>query len=194
MAQSAKHIVSTGIFLLIFSCLNAQQDTVILKNGNHHPGYIYKMEADKIYLTNENDSIIYTAGEIDKLMFCHKARSHNDCAGSGKNDALYAKSSGISSHATGTKNTVAKNGYAEFICTHCGGNGRIEIINSKNPGIVIDEFLVSLNASESYFSYTAQLPAGSYEWRYCDTVQNSNKGSFNIEKGTALRIAVLTPH
>lgn len=194
MFQKPKKINTALLFLLIISNLNAQQDTVILKNGLHQPGHIYKMVDNKIYLANGKDSVVYTAEDVSTLMFCHSVRSNNDCGSAGKSNGGLVKSFNNISHTTSRSNAPFADGFATFICTSCGGSGRIEIINRASPGIVIDQFLVTLNAGESYFTYTAHLPEGNYDWRYCDTEHNSKKGTFIIQKGSELRIALANPH
>lgn len=193
MLQSVKYCILAGAFLFVCNSLNAQQDTIILKNGLYKPGYIYKIADNKIYLANGNDSSVYTAKDTKMLMFCHTIRSNQNCDESGKSNSSLAKNYSNRGISKGNNTSNNKAGYAEFTCTACGGNGRIEIINTNCPGIVIDEFLVRLNADESYFTYTAYLPAGRYDWRYCDTEKNATKGSFTIEKGSELRVGVLAP-
>lgn len=182
------------VFISIIPSIQAQrEDTILLKNGIHQPGYIYRMEEGKIYLATKNDSIIYSADEVEMLMFFHSVRSTNDCGGKTTSDGSVSKNFSNNSVSSANNSNTKRDGKAEFTCTKCGGNGRIEIINTIHPGVVIDQFMLSLDEGESYFTYMANLASGKYEWRYCDTNNNTNKGSFIIEEGSNIQIAVIKP-
>mgnify|MGYP000267010916 CR=1 FL=1 len=194
MQTISKTCLLTIVFISMIQCIQAQQeDTIVLKNGLHKAGYIYKMEAGKIYITHEKDSSIYSADDVGMLMFCHTVRSTNDCEGKSTSNGRLAKSFSNSSGSSANHILREKDGDAQFTCTKCGGNGRIEIINTEHPGVVIDQFMVSLEEGESYFTYKASLSPGKYEWRYCDTKKNANKGGFIIEKDSTIQIAVIKP-
>ncbi len=179
------------VFISIIQSIQAQQnDTIILKNGIRLAGYIYKMDESGIYIVSENDSSKYSADEVKMLMFCHTVGTANNCAGKSTSTGTVAKIFSNSSRSGDKNSYTERDGDVQFTCTQCGGRGRIEIINTAHPGIVIDQFMVSLDEGESYFSYKTGLLSGEYEWRYCDTRNHTNSGNFIIEKDSNIQVAV----
>jgi len=75
--------VYENFFLLLLTALpvialaQRKADTITLKNGKSVAGFIYKMDDGKIYVAAAADSLVYTADEVQTIMFCHDSK--NDC-------------------------------------------------------------------------------------------------------------------
>lgn len=196
--------------LPLFAFTQQQLDTVKLKNGKIASGYIYKMEEGKVYLANNNDTAIYTAHEIQLLMFCNSVRGKDPCEVS-KNIAEpehYTNSSNsVSKQRTNSRNastfssfnndykvaevidkTTTEKGDVVFKCNMCGGKGSLLIQGDNQESQSSATHSFTMKEDQHFFVFAAQLLPGEYQWKYCDTNNNSAKGKLVIKKGTMQKI------
>jgi hypothetical protein len=175
-------------------------DTVTLKNGQIVAGYIYKMDGGKIFIAKQKDSVAYTADEVQTIMFCHDVRS--GCASSGSSLSYYP----CCDKSVGTGNNFSKGngsysysgnpcddkreekGTVLFQCNMCGGKGELKVTGINKGDKAIDECRFTSEIGESFFTHTACLLPGEYNWTYNDTNKNSAKGKFIISKGEKKKI------
>lgn len=191
--------------------LIAQQklDTVILKNGKTIPGYIYKMDNGLIYIASTADSLVFTADQVQTLMFCHSVRSSGPCAST----TAFSTSSYSSRSSSSSSKSVSRNadtfssidGDATpesvfekddagkpavlFRCTMCGGSGNLSI-KGTNSNQSTATYTFTLEKRKSSFVYAVKLLPGEYTWKYSDTNNNETKGSFIINKGEKKKIVL----
>jgi CCR4-NOT transcriptional regulation complex NOT5 subunit len=189
----------------------AQQklDTVILKNGKTIPGYIYKMENGLIYIANTADSLVFTADQVQTLMFCHSVRSNGPCASA----AASSTSSSSSRSSSGSSKSFSRNAdtfssidadatvesvfekddaarpAVLFSCNMCGASGNLSI-KGTNSTLSTATYTFTLEKGKSYFVYAVKLLPGEYNWKYSDTNNNETKGSFIVNNGEKKKIVL----
>jgi hypothetical protein len=183
-------------FIALSSAVSAQSkaDTVVLKNGKAIAGYIYKMEGNKIHIAKAADTAVYSADEVQTLMFCHPVRSNGPCSGSGSSAS--SGGSSFSSVGTSSANSNSDNkengsneekGTALFQCNMCGGKVDFRVKgengNNKTESRVNTEL-----ASGEVFSYKEKFIPGTYYWSYKDTNKNQANGYFTIAAGEEKKI------
>jgi hypothetical protein len=177
-------------------------DTVKLKNGQTIAGYIYKMDGGKIFVARQNDSVAYTADEVQGIMFCHEVRGKGTSSGSSSssspcNDKAvggnknFSKSKSSNSYSGNPcDDKKEEKGTLVFRCNMCGGEGNLKIISGNDESKTIDNYKFTLKKSETLFTHTAYLIPGEYKWTYTDTNKNSANGKFIIRKSEEKKIVL----
>jgi hypothetical protein len=169
-------------------------DTIVLKNGKTIPGYIYKMEGGTISITNNGDSITYTAAEVQSIMFCHSVRSNGASSGSGysnsesKSKTSMSSGGGASYGAKPCDDNNQEKGAIIFQCNMCGSKGAISIKGGMDNSKTTGTYSFELDNGERFTTYTQRLPPGTYTWTYKDNASNQTKGTFTIQKAEEKKI------
>ncbi len=205
-----KILLSLMSALPLLAFTQQQLDTVKLKNGKIASGYIYKMEDGKVYLAKANDTAIYTANEIQELMFCNSIRGKYPCDVS-ENHVESKSSSNASVNSSRQKSTSnnantfssfnneyrssetfdkndTEKGSVVFRCRMCGGKGSLSIQSDNEESKSSATHSFTMKEDQHFFVFAAQLLSGEYQWKYCDTNNNSAKGKLVVKKGTEQKI------
>jgi len=154
------------VLILFFAApflLLAQQkaDSVKLKNGKVVAGYIYKMDDGKIYIAATADSTVFTAGEVQTIMFCHSSQ-HNS-------KALVSV-------------TDANKGTVNFSCSDCSEKGTLKITGPATAASSSCNYSFTNDKGKSNLFYTLQLLPGEYNWTYTGAGKNETTGKFTVNK------------
>jgi hypothetical protein len=186
--------------LTLTAAAQKKADTVTLKNGQAIAGYIYKMDGGKIFIAKQKDSVAYTADEVQTIMFCHDVRSDSRSSGTslsyypccdksvGTGSGFSKSNSSYSYSANPCDDKREEKGTVLFQCNMCGGKGELKVTGISDGDKVIDECRFTSETGESFFTHTACLVPGEYNWTYTDTNKNSTKGKFIISKGEKKKI------
>jgi hypothetical protein len=178
-----------------------KEDTLTLKNGQVITGYIYKMDGGKIFLTRQTDSVMYTADEVQSIMFCHEVRgkgaSYSSSSPCPCDDKTISDKAGSSKNRSDSysgnpcdDNDKEEKGMVIFRCNMCGNNGSLQINSSGKGNKTDSKTTFSLDKGERFSLHTEHLPPGEYTWVYNDTNKNSTKGKFTIRNGEEKKIVL----
>jgi hypothetical protein len=177
------------------------EDTIVLKNGQTVAGYIYKMDDGKIAIAKKTDSVVYTADEVQAIMFCHEVRGKGTSSGSSSpcpcDDKTISDKAGYSKKRSDSNsgnpcddNDKEEKGTVVFRCNMCGNNGSLQINSSGKGNKTDSKTTFSLERADRFSLHTEHLPPGEYTWIYSDTNKNSTKGKFTIQKGEEKKIVL----
>lgn len=183
-------------------------DSIILKNGKTVSGIIYKLDAGKIYLARTADSLVYTADEVQSMMFCSLGSRNNPCAdappippahppaGAGTSKMVSTNASTFSSFddtespALSTDREDAEKGTVVFKCNMCGNKGTLTINGENGNNKSKAEYTFTMEKEKHFFVYAAKLLPGEYSWNYRDNSNNASKGKLLINKGDEKKIVL----
>ena len=175
------------IFFLLLSvsvCAQAQLDTLQLKNHKKVAGYIFKMDDGKISIASGKDTAVYTADEVQGIMFCHAVRGSGSSYSSGKTSS----SSSSSYSGNPCDENAAEKGTVLFRCNRCGGSGSLSIKGKNDDSKTSALCAFTLDEGESFFEHAEKLWPGNYTWSYSDDHNNATSGKLTIKKGEEKKI------
>ncbi|MFZ1527991.1 MAG: hypothetical protein WAT19_04520 [Ferruginibacter sp.] len=153
------------------------------------------MEDGYIYISGKNDSAVYTAGQVQSIMFCHHAANpcpqppQSPCNGK-SNARSQSSSSNSSTFSSLDKNDVpaedfyandTEKGTVSFTCNMCGGSGNL-LVRGTGHGASVANYSFAMDKDKHYFLYIVKLLPGNYSWTYDDNNNNETHGKFSIGK------------
>jgi hypothetical protein len=176
-------------------------DTITLKNGQTIAGYIYKMDEGKIYVAKQKDSVVFTADEVQTIMFCHEARGCGTSSGSSSssspcNDKAVGGNTGFTNSSSDSytgnpcNDKNEEKGIVVFRCNMCGSRGSLQITGGRIGSKTSSNTKFTFGNGEKFIVHEERLLPGEYNWTYSDTNRNTAKGKFTIQKGEEKKIVL----
>ena len=160
--------------------LQAQQkaDSVKLKNGKVVAGYIYKMDDGKIYLAGAADSLVFTADEVQTIMFCRASVNHYATATS---SSLLRRDSADSNCKPCGENSQGM-GIVTFTCSNCSQMESLKIMGKGKTGTASNNYHFINKKGKSNLFYSLHLIPGEYNWIYTAADKKETTGEFVVIK------------
>jgi hypothetical protein len=183
-------------------------DSITLKNGKTVSGKIFKMDDGLICLARTKDTVMYTADEVQTIMFCNSGNTNKPCGDAASNVAATSKTSSSKSKSISTNASTfssfedkepqiltsevgdTERGLITFKCNMCGGSGVLKINgeNSNSTSTSTSTYTFTMEEDTHFFVYAAKLLPGKYNWKYSDNSNNVGEGKLLINKGDKKKI------
>ncbi len=196
------------LFVALPISLLAQKnvDSITLKNGKTVSGKIFKMDDGMIYLARTKDSVMYTANEVQSIMFCNSGTTNKPCGDVVSSNATAStKNTGIQKSVSTNVSTFSsfedkkeqvivtekednEKGLVTFKCNTCGPSGTLNIKGENEYSKSISTYSFTMEKGKHFFVYAAKLLPGLYNWTYSDNSNNASKGKLLINKGDEKKI------
>lgn len=199
-------------FFLLFGAfpisLLAQKnvDIITLKNGKIVSGKIFKIDDGLICLARTKDTVMYTAEEVQTIMFCNSGNTNKPCGDEASNVAATSKTSSSKSNSISTNASTfssfedkepqilisevgdTEKGLITFKCNMCGGSGVLKINGENSNSTSTSTYTFAMEKDTHFFVYAAKLLPGKYNWKYSDNSNNVGEGKLLINKGDKKKI------